>query len=305
MSEQAMDPASAPLYPIREVSRLTGVNSVTLRAWERRYGLIRPQRTPKGHRLYAREDIQRVERILQWLNRGVPVSQVRDLLEQSEPAANDAPPPDISDWESQRQQLLQAVDTLDGELLETLFNRSMALYPTSVCIAELWQPVVDRLEERWSDQFGAELQRRQLESFLRTRIGMRLYHANHVTGGARLLLVRLPEERDLLRTLLLALAASASGFRVEWLETDLPINELALAAERFKVDALVMTSGHAERSDLIRRQLPRLGEQLDVPLCLVGPVTRIRGAELENTQVASLGDDLPAALSRLHGLLGR
>ena len=120
----------------------------------------------------------------------------------------------------------------------------------------------------------------ELESFLRTRIGTRLYHANHVTGGARLLLVRLPEERDLLRTLLLALAASASGFRVEWLETDLPINELALAAERFKVDALVMTSGHAERSDLIRRQLPRLGEQLDVPLCLVGPVTRIRGAEL-------------------------
>ena len=97
--------------------------------------------------------------------------------------------PDISDWESQRQQLLQAVDTLDGELLETLFNRSMALYPTSVCITELWQPVIEQLEERWSGQFGAELQRRQLESFLRTRIGMRLYHANHVTGGARLLLV--------------------------------------------------------------------------------------------------------------------
>ena len=40
--------------PIREVARQTGVNAVTLRAWERRYGLIVPQRTPKGHRLFSR-----------------------------------------------------------------------------------------------------------------------------------------------------------------------------------------------------------------------------------------------------------
>ena len=38
-------------YPIREVSRLTGVNAVTLRAWQRRYGLVQPARTEKGHRL--------------------------------------------------------------------------------------------------------------------------------------------------------------------------------------------------------------------------------------------------------------
>ena len=38
--------------PIREVARITGVNAVTLRAWERRYGLIVPHRTAKGHRLF-------------------------------------------------------------------------------------------------------------------------------------------------------------------------------------------------------------------------------------------------------------
>ena len=104
MSNKATHPPDTPLYPIREVSRLTGVNSVTLRAWERRYGLIRPQRTPKGHRLYAQDDISRIERILQWLNRGVPVSQVADLLDQ--PETVEAPAPDAGDWSSQRQQLL-------------------------------------------------------------------------------------------------------------------------------------------------------------------------------------------------------
>ena len=51
------------LFPIREVSRLTGVNPVTLRAWERRYGLIQPTRTESGHRLYSMADVEAVRSI--------------------------------------------------------------------------------------------------------------------------------------------------------------------------------------------------------------------------------------------------
>jgi DNA-binding transcriptional MerR regulator len=67
--------------PIREVARQTGVNAVTLRAWERRYGLIVPLRTPKGHRLFSADHVQRIQAILTWLNRGVAVSQVKPLLD--------------------------------------------------------------------------------------------------------------------------------------------------------------------------------------------------------------------------------
>ncbi|MGH8463007.1 MAG: MerR family transcriptional regulator, partial [Pseudomonas sp.] len=64
------------LFPIREVSRLTGINPVTLRAWERRYGLIQPTRTESGHRLYSQADIDVVRNILGWIERGVAVSKV-------------------------------------------------------------------------------------------------------------------------------------------------------------------------------------------------------------------------------------
>lgn len=76
--------------PIREVTRLTGVHPVTLRAWERRYGLVVPQRTGKGHRLYSEEQVERIRRMLVWLERGVAISQVRALLERPEetPAAD-------------------------------------------------------------------------------------------------------------------------------------------------------------------------------------------------------------------------
>ena len=74
------------LYPIRTVSRLTGVPPVTLRAWERRYRLLTPTRTEKGHRLYTEADIERVRQVLALMDRGVGVGQVGPFLAR---AAND------------------------------------------------------------------------------------------------------------------------------------------------------------------------------------------------------------------------
>ncbi|WP_069384924.1 MerR family transcriptional regulator [Halomonas caseinilytica] len=301
MSDKANPPGDTPRYPIREVSRLTGVNSVTLRAWERRYGLLRPHRTPKGHRLYAREDIERVERILQWLHRGVPVSQVRELLEQ--PDAPASARPGVDDWASQRQQLITAIEALDAVRLDDLFNQVLALYPAHVCIEKLWQPVINHLEERWDDRLGAALQRRALEAFLRTRIGTRLYHANPQAGPLRVLIAPLPEADGPLWSLLAALLLSEQGHRVQLLDAPLSPQELTLAVERLGADALLLTSGKAEKPDLVKRQLPRLADQLGVPLALCGPVARIRAADLEDTRVAALGDDLPAAASHLNALL--
>ena len=64
-SQQA-DRTVAPgsMLPIRAVANLTGINPVTLRAWERRYNLITPKRTPKGHRLYSENDIEIIKQVL-------------------------------------------------------------------------------------------------------------------------------------------------------------------------------------------------------------------------------------------------
>ena len=68
-------------FPIRQLSARTQVNTVTLRAWERRYGLLKPQRTPKGHRLYSEDDVATIERILTLVARGVPIGKVKALLQ--------------------------------------------------------------------------------------------------------------------------------------------------------------------------------------------------------------------------------
>ncbi len=111
--------------PIREVARQTGVNAVTLRAWERRYGLIVPQRTPKGHRLFNAEHVQRIQTILTWLNRGVPVSQVKQLIDNAQPVDDSIE----NEWQSLRQTLVQAIAQLAERRVDDVFNQAMALYP--------------------------------------------------------------------------------------------------------------------------------------------------------------------------------
>lgn len=65
---------------IQQASEQCGVNPVTLRAWERRYGLLKPERTAKGHRRYRSAEVEQIRRIVHWVEKGVPISQVASLL---------------------------------------------------------------------------------------------------------------------------------------------------------------------------------------------------------------------------------
>ena len=78
------EPQGENLFPIRTISELTGVNAITLRAWERRYGLFEPIRKASGHRLYTREHIDLINRVVGLLDRGMRISQVKAHLEAEE-----------------------------------------------------------------------------------------------------------------------------------------------------------------------------------------------------------------------------
>ncbi|GAB2727621.1 MerR family transcriptional regulator [Halomonas garicola] len=292
MSNQATHPPDTPLYPIREVSRLTGVNSVTLRAWERRYGLIRPQRTPKGHRLYAQDDITRIERILQWLNRGVPVSQVADLINQ--PEAVETPAPTSDDWDSQRRQLITLVDALNTQRLEILYHQSLALYPLGTAVSELWQPVINALEARWQETPDVAA-RRAFEALLRSQVGIRLHYANQATRGPLVLLTPRPGEPGPLWVLLAALLASEQGYRVQLFDQGLPLDALPRAVSRLHASMVLFAGGRIPAAALT---LPD-GAAPSVPVGLCGP----EPGEPHDERVHQLGDDLPRAVAKLRPLL--
>ncbi|MCQ4295199.1 MerR family transcriptional regulator [Pseudomonas stutzeri] len=289
------------LLPIREVARVTGVNAVTLRAWERRYGLIVPLRTPKGHRLYEQAHIQRVRDILTWLNRGVAVSQIKPLLDTSTPPEL----PQQNQWSELLEELLQAIDRLSERRLDDTFNRAMALYPPRTLCQHLVQPLLDALEQRWQGQYGAALERVLFHSWLRSKLATRIYFNNRQQAGRPLLLANLDDESFAPGLWLTAWLVSSTDCPVEIIEWPVPLNELDLAAQRIRPRAILLYASNSLLGTCLQRDLPRLVEQSVAPLVMAGPAVHIHAPELQRHHRLMLAGDPLAALQQLHdaGLL--
>ena len=289
------------LLPIREVARITGVNAVTLRAWERRYGLIVPLRTPKGHRLYEHAHIQRIRDILTWLNRGVAVSQIKPLLDTTTPPEL----PQQNQWFELLEELLQAIDRLSERRLDDAFNRAMALYPPQTLCQHLVQPLLDALEQRWQGQYGAALERVLFHSWLRSKLATRIYFNNRQQTGRPLLLASLDDECFAPGLWLAAWLVSSTDCPVEIIEWQVPLNELNLAAERILPRAIMLYASNSLPGNCLQRDLPRLLEQSVAPLVMAGPAVHIHAPELQRHRSLMLAEGPLAALQQLHkaGLL--
>ena len=121
-------------YSIGEFARLCGINATTLRAWQRRYGLLKPLRTDGGHRLYSDDDVQQALKILDWVKKGVPVSQVKPLL--SRPGARRT-----NNWLTLQETMLQRLKEGKIESLRQLIYDAGREYPRQELVTEVLLPL--------------------------------------------------------------------------------------------------------------------------------------------------------------------
>ncbi|WDR36343.1 MerR family transcriptional regulator [Pseudomonas serboccidentalis] len=288
------------LFPIREVSRLTGVNPVTLRAWERRYGLIEPVRTESGHRLYSMTDIERVRSIVEWIDRGVAVSKVGKILAKTEPLkalsqiiSDDQVKADYQQWQDQVQRAVSAFDDLE---LDRVYSQIFASYPLPVVFQDILLPLWRRLLQH-REAFGQTSEWLFLDGFLRTRV------------LGRILVLRKPQPRKIivsalaghcreLELLVAALFLSGGETGVRVLTTEQPFDELTLVCEKIKPQALVLFSNHAPTAELPRR-LNRLALSLDCPLLLAGDAADLAQDALAGSPIGCLGNEGATMLQRL------
>ncbi|WP_426140929.1 MerR family transcriptional regulator [Pseudomonas sp. DWP3-1-2] len=284
--------------PIREVARQTGVNAVTLRAWERRYGLIVPHRTPKGHRLYSDYHVQRVMNILTWLNRGVSVSQVKHLIDSRQQEAS-VPG---NDWDALRQTLITLIGELAERRVDDAFNQAMSLYPPRTLCEQLLMPLLSELECRWQGHFGGQMERVFFYSWLRSKLGARIYHNNRQLSGAPVLLINHSDLSLEPHLWLTAWLISSCDCAVEVFDWPLPAGELALASELLKSRAVLLYSSKA----LNIGQFPKLLTNVACPALLVGSAVRIHYNELvtpaTRIEGLTLADGPPAAQTALQEL---
>lgn len=113
-----------------------------MRAWERRYGLLQPARTAKGHRLYTQADVERVLQTLALMERGVPLRKIRPLLD------TDAPVPGSEKDEDARylqQQLHAQLEQTNLARVATILQEMFKQYPAGWCRSQVLQPLFSSL----------------------------------------------------------------------------------------------------------------------------------------------------------------
>jgi DNA-binding transcriptional MerR regulator len=280
------------LFPIREVSRITGINPVTLRAWERRYGLIQPTRTESGHRLYSQTDIDEVRSILGWIERGVAVSKVSKILARTESARLQASALDSDvipgDWAQWHRQIKQAASNFDEPRLERLYGQVFSSYPMAVVFEEIFLPVWRELLLH-QDQFGQVSEWLCLDGFLRARTLQRLQFAS---GSAphKVILAAVPGECRELELLIAGLLLASDDVDVRVLALGQPLEELTLVCGKIAPVAVVLYSNHPPSPDLPRR-LKRLALALDCPLLLAGEGADLAHDGLHGSAVACIGSE--------------
>ncbi len=280
------------LYPIREVARLTGVNPVTLRAWERRYGLIQPTRTESGHRLYSQSDIETVRSILDWIERGVAVSKIGKILARSESTRSQSSPPENplsrADWTQWQSQLRQAIGMFDERRLEQLYGQIFSTYSLVVVFEDVLMPLWREVMLN-RDTFGHTSEGLFFDTFLRGRVLQRLQLANDPGKGEVLLAALSSQDREL-ELLVAGLLMGNTEVAIRMLAIGQPFEELSLVCERVEPLALVLFSNASPAADLPKR-LGRLALTMECPLLLAGEASHFVQEGLAGSPIACLGSD--------------
>ena len=273
-TELVNDPAVAgSLLPIRTVSSLTGVNPVTLRAWERRYGLITPMRTPKGHRLYSSAEVETIRQVLELLDEGISISQVKPLLGRAMLVPKPVESDDVVDvWEAYRQKMLAAVENFDESALNRVYDDAMSLYTVDVVSRQLTSPVLRTLGKRWEERGIGIAEEHFFSVYLRSKLYTRIHHLNHNADGPVLLLACLPGEYHEIGLLLFALSALDFGYRLLIIGVNTPLDQLPGILEKRPCAGIVLSSAFRPAPELLDLDLPELVRNVTVPV-FVGGIT--------------------------------
>jgi len=309
--------SQTPTYNLMVVLKETGLKADVLRAWERRYDLPHPQRSPGGHRLYSEYDIA----VVKWLkNRqaeGVSISRAvsqwkelvaagRDPLAESPVAKTTASPafPAVAgtSLELLRQRWVEGCLAYDSLQADSALYQAFALYPVeNVCDAILRQGLKDIGEQWYLGQVSPQQEHFASNMAVR-RIHTLLHAASQPTRSETILVGCPPGERHTFPALLLCLFLQRRGFKVVYLGADIPCRQMEDAIRSIRPSLVVLSAQQLVTAASLAAMAHALREQ-NIPLAYGGLVFNRLPELRERIAAVFLGQSLEEAPEKIETLL--
>jgi DNA-binding transcriptional MerR regulator len=278
------------LIRIGELSSRTGVSVDLLRAWERRYGLLSPQRTAGGFRLYTEADQERVARMTARLAAGFPASVAAQLAlspSGAEGAVGEMPSP-----EDLLRDLAAALAAFDEAGANTALDRAFAGYSLETVLGEVVMPYLQELGRLWTCGEISIAQEHYASSIIRGRL-LGFARGWGSGRGPVALLACPPGELHDLGLIAFGLVLRAQGWRILMLGPNTPIASLSDAADDLAPAVVVIASMQPALIEAMDGDIASLAGRH--PVALAGPGATATAAAVTG---ASLIEGSPIAGAR-------
>ena len=276
---------------IGELSRRSGVSPELLRAWEQRYGLLRPLRSDGGFRLYSPQDEQRIAVMRSHLDRGLSAAEAARLT------LDDERRPATPVLERSAGELRTALDAFDETAAQSALDRLLSAFSVEVVLREVVLAYLHELGERWERGEASVAQEHFASQLLRGRL-LGLARGWDRGAGPRALLSCMPGEHHDLGLIAFGLSLRDRGWRIVFLGPDTPLDTLTDAATTLRPDAVVLAATTAAHFEHGRSALRALAGT--VPLWAAGPgasdeFATATGARLLGRDPIAAAEDLVSA----------
>jgi len=264
------------LMRIGELSRRTGVSPELLRAWEQRYGLLQPTRSPGGFRLYSADDEARVRRTHAYIGDGLSAAEAARLAASEPSAAAAGGPVDGPAGDDQAPvvtylavQLRDALDRYDAAGAHAALDRLLAAYSVEFAVTEVVIPYLHELGERWAAGEVSVAQEHFAANLVRGRL-LGLARDWGSTGPSSAVLACLPGEDHDLGLVLLGVLMARRGWRVTFLGANTPFDALEASILDLRPSLVVLSTIDARLFEEHEGSLAALAAMS--PLAVAAPV---------------------------------
>ena len=250
-------------FNIAAVERDTGLSKDVLRMWERRYGFPVPDRDSNGERCYPTEQVERLRVIKRLMDSGhrpgkllaMPPEALAELAPRRSVPAPQAETPACAD---ELESLIALIKAHDGAGYQQAMHHRLAREGMQRFVQYTVAPLTHRIGEAW-EEGSIEV----FEEHLFTELTKRLLRQSiaalpSARGGARILLTSVPEEQHVLGLLMVEALFTLEGAECIPLGTQMPLFEIARAAEAHRADIVALSFSIA----FPNRQVPALMQQL-------------------------------------------
>ncbi len=240
--EQLFDPDG--IYPMRIVTRMTGLTADTVRVWERRYGAVRPDRTDGNARRYTDREVKRLILLREATSRGHAIGEIANL---DEPElvklvrGEEQLAVQTRTYDTLVEEIIRHVEAFEPRRVHEVFVRAAATLPPRELVYGLVVPLLQRVGDRWERGETTVIHEHVISGHVKGLLGtfMRLVQ---VPEGAPRILCGSPEGHiHEFGALLASLIALTRGVEAVFIGPDVPFAEIPAAAKRARASLVVLS----------------------------------------------------------------